>query len=455
MNTLRVDLDLIRKYNVPAPRYTSYPPATRFAEIPAETALECVRANAQSPHDLSLYFHLPFCQSLCWFCGCTTVITTQQEVSAKYLDYLDREISFMAAMLNPARKVAQLHFGGGTPTFLKPDEIRRLGRIIRSRFTYAQDIEAGVEIDPRRVVRDHISALHESGFNRASLGVQDFNPDVQKAIHRIQSKEETERTIQWLREDGFVSLNIDLIYGLPHQTVRSFAQTLDEVIKLKPDRFAVFNYAHVPWLKPAQNILNAALPTPEVKLEMLKHTIEHLTSSGYVYIGMDHFARHDDELAVAQRNKTLQRNFQGYSTRGETDIYAFGMSSISQTNDAYWQNQKELSEYYRALDANQSPIAKGYVLTDDDKIRRQAIMRLMCDMSMDFAALSESIGIDFTRYFAAELNSLSDLEADGLIATSERGLTVTELGRLLIRNIAVRFDAYNAKRTESAFSKSI
>ena len=454
MNTLRVDLDLIRKYNVPAPRYTSYPPATSFKEMPAETALEGVRANHQSLRDLSLYFHLPFCQTLCWFCGCTTVITTQQDSSAKYIGYLDREIALMTGMINPQRKVAQLHFGGGTPTFLKPDEIRRLGQIIRSRFTYAQDIEAGVEIDPRRVVRDHITALREAGFNRASLGVQDFNPDVQKAIHRIQSKEETEQTIEWLREDGFISLNIDLIYGLPHQTVHSFEQTLNDVLKLKPDRFAVFNYAHVPWLKPAQNILRA-LPTPEVKLEMLKHTIEHLTSRGYVYIGMDHFARHDDELAVAQRNKTLQRNFQGYSTRGKTDIYAFGMSSISQTDDLYWQNQKELEKYYSAIDSNQSPISKGCVLTQDDKIRRQVIMRLMCDMSMDFAALSESIGIDFTRYFSAELNSLSDLEADGLIATSERGLIVTELGRLLIRNIAVRFDAYNAKRKESAFSKSI
>jgi oxygen-independent coproporphyrinogen III oxidase len=454
MSMLRVDLNLIRKYNVPAPRYTSYPPATHFTEMPAETVLERIRADDRSTRDLSLYFHLPFCQSLCWFCGCTTVITTKQEASAGYIDYLDREITLMAGMLNPARQVVQLHFGGGTPTFLKPDEIRRLGRIIRSRFTYAGDIEAGVEIDPRRIVRDHITALRDSGFNRASLGVQDFNPVVQQAIHRIQSKDETERALEWLREDEFLSLNIDLIYGLPHQTVSSFEQTLADVIKLKPDRFAVFNYAHVPWLKPAQNILKE-LPAPEVKLEMLKHTIEHLTSSGYVYIGMDHFARHDDELAVAQRNKTLQRNFQGYSTRGETDIYAFGMSSISQTNDAYWQNQKELEKYYGALDSNQSPISKGYVLTDNDKIRRRVIMRLMCDMSFDFAALSESIGIDFTRYFSAELNSLSDLEADGLITTSESGLAVTELGRLLIRNIAVRFDAYHAKRKESEFSKSI
>lgn len=454
MSKLHVDLDLIRKYNVPAPRYTSYPPATHFAEIASETVLERIRANRESTRDLSLYFHLPFCQTLCWFCGCTTVITTKQESSGHYLDYLDREITAMAKLLNPQRKVAQLHFGGGTPTFLKPDEIRHLGKLIRSRFTYADDIEAGVEMDPRRIVRDHVTALRESGFNRASLGVQDFNPAVQEAVHRIQSKDETARAIEWLREEGFVSLNIDLIYGLPHQTVSSFEQTLNDVIQLKPDRFAVFNYAHVPWLKPAQNILKV-LPTPEVKLEMLKHTIEHLTSSGYVYIGMDHFARHDDELAVAQRNKTLQRNFQGYSTRGETDIYAFGMSAISQANDAYWQNHKELPRYYGALDAHQSPIAKGYILTEDDRIRRQVIMRLMCDMSIDFASLSEIIGTDFSRYFAAEMSSLSDLEADGLIVTNERGLTVTELGRLLIRNIAVRFDAYNVKTKEAHFSKSI
>lgn len=454
MNTLRVDLDLIRKYNVPAPRYTSYPPATHFSEAPAETILERIRSNASSTRDLSLYFHLPFCRSLCWFCGCTTVITTKQEASAQYIEYLDREITSMGRMLNTERKVTQLHFGGGTPTFLKPDEIRLLGQRIRSRFTYSEDIEAGVEIDPRRVVRDHVTALREVGFNRASLGVQDFNPVVQEAIHRRQSKEETEKTIQWLREEGFSSLNIDLIYGLPHQTVESFERTLHEIVKLKPDRLAIFNYAHVPWLKPSQNILKE-LPSAEVKLEILKYTIEYLTSNGYVYIGMDHFARHDDELAIAQGNKTLQRNFQGYSTRGETDIHAFGMSAISQTTDSYWQNQKELSKYYNALNADQSPIAKAYILTDDDKIRRQVIMRLMCDMSIDYAGLSKTINADFTSYFAVELDSLSDLEADGLITFHKYGLIVTELGRLLIRNIAVRFDAYAGKRREMQFSKSI
>jgi len=454
MKPLQVDLDLIRKYNVPAPRYTSYPPATCFTKISANDVDECLRADSQSNRDLSLYFHLPFCPSLCWFCGCTTVITTKTEEIGRYLDYLNRELASVAKTLNPSRKVAQLHFGGGTPTYLKPDQIRWLGKRIREHFTFADDIEAGVEIDPRRVVRDHITALRESGFNRASLGVQDFDPAVQKAIHRIQSKEETTQTVEWLREEGFTSINLDLIYGLPHQTVHSFEHTLDQVLELKPDRLAVFNYAHVPWAKPAQNILKE-LPTPEVKLDMLKHTIEHLTSRGYVYIGMDHFALANDELAVAQQNKTLQRNFQGYSTRGETDIYAFGMSSISQTRDAYWQNDKDLLQYYDAIDSNRSPISRGYVLNNDDKIRRHVIMRLMCDMSMDYASLSKIAGINFTEYFADELASLSDLEADGLIITHPHGLTVTELGRLLIRNIASRFDAYNSKRQESVFSRSI
>lgn len=447
-----IDFDLVRKYNVAAPRYTSYPPATHFAEIDKEQILDRVRIPSE--RDLSLYFHLPFCQSLCWYCGCTTVITTKQNASAIYLEHLNREIAMMAALLQPKRKAVQLHFGGGTPTFLLPDEIRALGNTIQSHFTFADNIEASAEIDPRRLVADHVKALKEAGFNRASLGVQDFDPTVQRAVHRIQPRDLTEQSINWLREAGFESINIDLIYGLPHQTPESFSKTLDEVIELNPDRLAIFNYAHVPWLKPAQNILKV-LPTPETKLQLLKLTIERLGAAGYIYIGMDHFARANDELAVAQRNKTLQRNFQGYSTRGQTDIYAFGMSSISQASGAYWQNHKELPDYYRAITANEFPISKGYILTDDDLIRREVIMRLMCDMGLDFARLSNQLGIDFTTYFAEDLASLGDIEADGLIQRDEHGITVTNLGRLLIRNIAVHFDAYHAKRTGHSFSKSI
>jgi len=456
MSVLKVDLDLVKKYNVPGPRYTSYPPATQFTnEVSPEILEEKIRRNNQAAGDLSLYFHLPFCQTLCWFCGCTTVITTDQKRSADYVRYLEREMDLMKPLVNPKRKVVQLHFGGGTPTFSLPDEIRRLGGMIRSRFTFADDIEAGVEVDPRRLTRDHLVALREVGFNRASMGVQDNEPAVQKAIHRIQPLEMTKQTVDWLRELGFQSVNIDLIYGLPYQTPQSFEQTLDEILSLAPDRFAIFSYAHVPWLKPTQKAMEKALPSAETKLELLKLTIEKLTSEGYLYIGMDHFAKADDELAVAQRKKTLQRNFQGYSTRGGADIYAFGMSAISQANDFYWQNLKDLPAYYGALDAGKLPLHRGCLLSAEDKLRRTTIMRLMCDLSLDYAAMSSLLGADFKEHFGRELESLDDMEADGLVVKTPQGLMVTELGRLLIRNIAMRFDAYTMNRKENRFSRTI
>ncbi len=457
MSTLQVDLDLIQKYNVPGPRYTSYPPATQFSDKLSLAELQNkVNESGQSERDLSIYFHLPFCQTLCWFCGCTTVITTEQSVSAKYLDYLKKELALIKPLMNPKRRAIQLHFGGGTPTFFTPSELRQLGEMIHAQFTLADDAEAGVEIDPRRVSRDHIQALRDIGFNRASIGVQDHNPKVQQAIHRIQPFEQTKQVVDWIHETGFSSLNIDLIYGLPHQTAASFETTLEDALTLKPNRFAVFNYAHVPWMKPAQKILEAKiLPTPEVKMQLLKLTIEKLTSEGYVYIGMDHFAREDDELAIAQRQKTLQRNFQGYSTRGGTDIFAMGMSSVSQSNDLYWQNIKDLAEYYAALDAGKLPLARGYILTDDDKIRRETIMRLMCDLGLDYASMSRLLGLDFAKHFAPELESLDDMEADGLLVKTPGGVAVTDFGRLLVRNIAMRFDSYLPKQNERRFSKTI
>ena len=340
---LEVDLALVRKYNVAGPRYTSYPPATKFTDgITWDQLRSKIEANNQSPRDLSLYFHIPFCETLCWFCGCTTVITLNHDKGRDYVDQLSREIATLAPLLHPERRVVQLHFGGGSPTFLRPDEIRRLGESIHRHFQFAPDIEASVEVDPRRLTRDHMVAFREIGFHRASMGVQDFDPKVQEAIHRIQPREMTQQAMDWMRELGFTSINVDLIYGLPEQTVSSFNRTLDSVLEMKPDRFAVFSYAHVPWIKPAQKIVESkALPTPETKLELLKLVIEKLTEAGhYVYIGMDHFAKPDDELAVAQRSKRLQRNFQGYSTRAGSDIYGFGMSSISQIQDAYWQNEK-------------------------------------------------------------------------------------------------------------------
>src|SRR5882724_5765613 len=438
MKTLKVDLDLVNKYNVAGPRYTSYPPATKFTDAVSWNDLsEKISANNSSPRDLSVYFHIPFCETLCWFCGCTTVITPNHDKGRDYIDYLGREVARMKPFLNGNRKAVQLHFGGGSPTFLRPDEIRRLGEIIHKHFTFAPDIEASVEVDPRRLTREHMVALREIGFNRASMGVQDFNPKVQEAIHRIQPREMTQQAMDWMLELAFGSINLDLIYGLPHQTPATFNETLDTVLEMKPDRLAVFSYAHVPWIKPSQKILEAKiLPTPESKLEVLKLVIERLTADDqYVYIGMDHFAKPGDELAVAQREKKLQRNFQGYSTRAGSDIYSFGMSAISQIPDAYWQNEKELPAYQSAVDAQKVPLQRAYFLSDEDKLRRETIMRTMCDLSLDFAAMGAKLGINFEQHFEKELASLAPFEADGLVKRNSTGIEITGAGRLFIRNI--------------------
>lgn len=458
MKTLNVDLELVRKYNVAGPRYTSYPPATKFTDtISWEQLALKLEENNRTARDLSIYFHIPFCETLCWFCGCTTVITLNHDKGRDYIDYLGREVARMAVQLNPDRKVVQLHFGGGSPTFLRPEEIRWLGEIIHKHFKFSPDIEASVEVDPRRLTREHMVALREIGFNRASMGVQDFNPRVQEAIHRIQPREMTQQAMDWMRELGYGSINLDLIYGLPHQTPASFNETLDTVLTMKPDRLAVFSYAHVPWIKPSQKILEQKiLPTPESKLQVLKLVIERLTvDDQYVYIGMDHFARPTDELAVAQRNKQLQRNFQGYSTRAGSDIYAFGMSGVSQVPDAYWQNEKELPKYQAAVDAGRVPLHKAYFVTPEDKIRRETIMRVMCDLSLDFAAMSQKLGINFEQHFASELASLAPFAADGLVIRTAGGLEVTDAGRLFIRNIAMCFDNTLAPAGERRHSKTI
>jgi oxygen-independent coproporphyrinogen-3 oxidase len=459
MKTLQVDLDLVKKYNVAGPRYTSYPPATKFTDtVTWEQLSERIEANNRTPRDLSVYFHIPFCETLCWFCGCTTVITLNHDKGKDYIDYLGREVAKMSPRLNKQRKVVQLHFGGGSPTFLRPDEIRRLGEIIHKHFTFSPDIEASVEVDPRRLTREHMVALRAIGFNRASMGVQDFNPKVQEAIHRIQPRAMTQQAMDWMRELGFGSINLDLIYGLPHQTVESFNETLDTVLEMKPDRLAVFSYAHVPWIKPAQKILEQQqhLPAAETKLQVLKLVIEKLTANDqYVYIGMDHFAKPGDELAVAQRNKQLQRNFQGYSTRAGSDIYAFGMSGVSQVPEAYWQNEKELPKYQAAVDAGRVPLHRAYFVTDEDKIRRETIMRVMCDLSLDFAAMSAKLGINFEQHFAKELASLAPFEADGLVKRTSTGLDVTDTGRLFIRNIAMCFDNTLAPVGERRHSRTI
>jgi oxygen-independent coproporphyrinogen-3 oxidase len=458
MSALAVDLALVKKYNVAGPRYTSYPPATKFTTDLAWSELDArIEENNRSPRDLSLYFHIPFCESLCWFCGCTTVITLNHAKGADYISTLAQEVATMAPRLNPARRVVQLHFGGGSPTFLRPNEIRRLGEVIHKHFTFSPEIEASVEVDPRRLTRDHLVALREIGITRASLGVQDFDPSVQAAIHRLQPPDMTRQALDWMREIGFSSINLDLIYGLPNQTLASFDATLEMVMAMQPDRLAVFSYAHVPWIKPAQKILEQKiLPSPEIKLQILKRVIETLTAHGrYVYIGMDHFARPDDELAVAQRHKQLQRNFQGYSTRSGSDIYAFGMSSISQIPDAYWQNEKELPKYQAAVDAGRPPWQRGYFVTEEDKIRRETILRVMCDMALDFSEMSQKLGLKFEDHFADALVALEPFAVDGLVQRTDEGFRVTESGRLFIRNIAMCFDNTLAPAGERQHSRTI
>ncbi|HOX01552.1 MAG TPA: oxygen-independent coproporphyrinogen III oxidase [Candidatus Paceibacterota bacterium] len=456
MGKLNVDLALVNKYNVAGPRYTSYPPAPHFSpEVTWPMLAPHVEENNRAPRDLSLYFHIPFCRSLCWFCGCNAIVTKSQDASATYMDYIEKEMDLLQPRLHPERPVVQLHLGGGTPTFLEPGQFAALGRSLRRRFRFASPLEAGVEIDPRGIGRDHLRALREAGFNRASVGVQDHHPAVQKAVHRIQPREVTAQVIDWIRAEGFTSLNIDLIYGLPLQTVESFERTLEDVLAFEPDRFAVFSFAHVPWIKPAHRVLAKVMPTPETKLRLLKLTVETLTDRGYVYIGMDHFARQNDELAIAQRQGALQRNFQGYSTHGGADIYAFGVSSISQTDRVYWQNHKELPRYYAALDQGIAPVARGCLLTEDDRIRRRIIMQLMCNLHLDYAALSLELGRDVADYFRAELDSLDDLEADGLVWRQEGRLDITDLGRLLVRIVAMRFDACLPRDRERRFSRAI
>lgn len=439
-----LDLDLIRKYSIPGPRYTSYPPATKFtAEVRAVDVEDAIAEDNRGGGPLSLYFHLPFCETRCWFCGCNTVITRRRDAAGEYLDDLAREMKLTAARIDRSRAVTQIHLGGGTPTFFPPAELRRLGTLIAEHFPQRDpECEFSVEIDPRRLTDEHVGALREIGATRASLGVQDTNPRVQLAIHRLQPQSVNEQAFAWLRQEGFRSINVDLIYGLPLQTPESFRNTIEDVLSLGPDRLSVFSYAHVPWIKPAQKIFDdrEQLPGAEEKLAMFAAAHEQLTSAGYLDIGLDHFARPDDELALALREGTLHRNFQGYSTRGGASLYSFGISSISSTPDTYRQNFKTLPAWREALDAGRLPVERGLRLTAEDRARRTIIMRLMCDRRLSFAALSSALGVRFQDAYAAELASLADLEADGIVVRTAEGVEVTPAGVPLLRVVAMRFD---------------
>ncbi len=457
MRTMRLseqDLQLIEKYNRPGPRYTSYPPANHFWNVEDPSPL--MRSVEAGDAPLSLYFHLPFCETLCWFCGCNMIPTLDRNKATDYLDLLEKELALFAQYHQPEREAVQLHFGGGTPNFFGPEQIDRLAALIERHFKFAPDAEKSVELDPRRLSPAHVEAFARMGLTRASFGVQDCNPEVQKAIHREQPQEMNLAAMETLRANGFDSVNIDLIYGLPLQSPESFDQTLDQVLELKPDRFAIFNYAHVPWMRPAQKILEkAGLPDGRTKLQLLKLCIERLTSEGYVYIGLDHFALPDDELVMAQREHSLQRNFQGYSTRAGVEICGFGISSISQGEESYRQNVKDIESYRAMVEGGKLPVAKGYELTDEDKLRADVIMRLMCDLSLDYAQMSAKWGIVFEAHFAGALEQLKEPAEDGLLEFTDAGLKVTDRGRLFIRNLAMCFDAYLEPAVEGRYSRTV
>jgi len=452
-----VNLELIQKYNASGPRYTSYPTALKLKEIDDQESLKKYLISKQEvPDKISLYFHIPFCQSLCWYCGCTKVISKNPKDADHYVKYLEKEIKQVKEFIHPDSVVVQIHFGGGTPTFLTAEQLRRMGKLIEKNFKVLKDAEFGVEIDPRRCTEEQISVLAEIGCNRASIGVQDTNEEVQKAIHRIQPIDETRWVVRCLRNYGINSINLDLIYGLPKQNCKSFDQTLTDVMKLNPARLAVYSYAHLPARIPAQRLLNEDdLPETSEKLQMMKMAIERLTSNGYHYIGMDHFSKDGDGLSEALRNGSLHRNFQGYSTHAETDLYGFGMSAISQVGRWTYQNTRELKEYYDKLDSGQWPVAKGMELNRDDCIRKDVIMKIMCQSIVDFDKISNQWHINFKDYFESEFDQLSEFENDGLVMVSGNCLIITEKGRLFLRNIAMVFDTYLNDALKKNYSKTV
>ncbi|HMM46532.1 MAG TPA: oxygen-independent coproporphyrinogen III oxidase [Thiobacillaceae bacterium] len=452
-------LALLQKYSMPGPRYTSYPTAPYFHTGFGEAEWQAELAAAPAERGLSLYAHIPFCDTLCHFCGCNMVATRDYNKTRPYLAALEREMAQTSQRIDAGRRVRQLHWGGGTPTYLHPEDIRRLMDMMRRYFTLADDAEVSCEIDPRELTREHLVALRESGFNRVSFGVQDMDPEVQKAVNRIQSEALIQQVVDWSRELAFSSINLDLIVGLPKQTVESFGRTLDRVVAWAPDRLAVFAYAHVPWLKKHQRLIREAdLPDSATRLGLQQAVNEVLGAAGYVNIGLDHFARPDDELVRAQQNKTLWRNFQGYTTHKHCDILAFGVSSISQTADVYMQNEKNLKRYEARIAETGFAVERGIRLTRDDQIRREAITRIMCDLEIDFAAFGREWEIAPADYFVDALADLRPLADDGLVALDATGIRVTSTGRLFLRNIGMCFDRYlkqQASGEQPRYSKTV
>ncbi|NOI01717.1 oxygen-independent coproporphyrinogen III oxidase [Vibrio kanaloae] len=449
------DQEILNKYNYSGPRYTSYPTALEFHE--AFTVADYDMACTQYPErPLSLYVHIPFCHKLCYYCGCNKVITRHSHKADEYLDVIEHEIRQRASLLN-GREVTQLHFGGGTPTFLTKIQITRLMMILRDEFNFTADAEISIEVDPREIELDVLDHLRSEGFNRLSIGVQDFNKEVQKLVNREQDEAFIIAMVQRAKELGFRSTNLDLIYGLPKQTQALFAETLKQVLEMKPGRLSVFNYAHMPQLFAAQRkIKDDDLPEAKEKMAILQDTIETLTGAGYQFIGMDHFALPEDELAVAQREGILHRNFQGYTTQGECDLIGFGVSAISMVGDAYAQNQKELKKYYAQINDLRHALWKGVVLDDDDLLRREVIKQLICNFKLDKTTIESEFSVNFNRYFKEDLELLQTFINDGLIEVDNKEIRVTLRGRLLIRNICMCFDKYlRAKARQQQFSRVI
>ena len=454
------DRELIAGLPSSGPRYTSYPTADRFhggfREKEYLEALHSRGADA-SNKPLSLYIHIPFCNTICYYCGCNKIITKDKGRADAYIEYLEKEMKLLAPHLGGRHQLAQLHFGGGTPTFLSDNQLERVFEMIRKYFQLIPDGEYSIEIDPRKVSRETVLKLGRLGFNRMSVGIQDFDPKVQAAVNRIQSYEETKEVIDAAREAGFKSVSVDLIYGLPYQTSESIKTTSDTVLSLDPDRLALYHYAHLPHVfKPQRRIDTAAVPGSEEKLDMLQYCVQTLTERGYVFIGMDHFAKPDDELSVALEKGLLQRNFQGYSTYADCDLVAIGVSSIGKIGNTYSQNERDIDAYYAAIDEGRLPVMRGYQLNQDDILRRNIIQDLMCRFALDYRVYEDISGTPFDRYFKDELADLEKLADLGLVSLNKQGLTVTPKGRFLIRNIAMVFDYHlRHKETKAKYSQTV
>ena len=452
------DIELLQRYDKAGPRYTSYPTAVQFTEAFDQQAYkQKIEESNASNQALSLYFHIPFCDTICFFCACSKIATKDRSKSPPYLQRVYQEMAMQSELFDNKRVVNQLHLGGGTPTFINPKEMTELMENIRRYYNLRDDDlgEYSIEIDPREADTETIKVLRDIGFNRISLGLQDFDPKVQKAVNRIQSEAVTMRVIDAARDNNFKSISVDLIYGLPFQTHQSFLHTLDKVIEISPDRISVFNYAHLPTIfKPQRRINEQDLPSLAEKLRILQNTIERLTDAGYVYIGMDHFAKPDDELAIAQREGSLYRNFQGYATHADCDLIAFGVTAISKVGNSYSQNHKTLDQYYQRIDNNELGVFRGIALTDEDILRRDIITQLMCHFQLNITDIEKKYKLDFNSHFNEIWKPLTDMQNDGLLTFNKTNITVKPAGRLLIRNICMVFDAY-LKMSEQRFSKVI